>query len=278
LVVESFTLKQRCCRLLLLLILPVTGLAQSIAFDQGKTFTLDQLKSQFRTHKVDVFNFYIRSFESYNAFYLNDLLDSAYGKGKWYKSLLFQVSGKDNYRQIVELNRLITEKAFLAYEKSDNTPFTTIGSYKDKIVDLAPFYLIWKENYKKGVLKIRNHWVWKVAGIKLIKGLPGNILPAKDGPAEIRLGFENYMNQCMACHSIDALGGEKGPEIFHSGLLKNYSDQKLRRLIKNPRKINPKAKMPKFSLKVKHRNKRINAVIKYLRYIQLKLAPAKKSK
>jgi mono/diheme cytochrome c family protein len=241
--------------------------AQVISFSNGKTFSLPQLKEKFKIHTVVVYNYDTRSFEKYHAFTFNEILDETYGEDKWQNNFSIKVGTKDKYTPIIEIYKFRQRKAYLAFARADQKQFTTITGYKDKFVKLAPYYLIWKEDYKKNAAKRRNHWPWRIRSFHLEKNAPAQLIPGKEQEEDVTWGYKNYIKQCIACHKINGIGGRKAQELISNKLINKLKDSYLRKFISNPRSINKDSKMPMFPKKIDIRAKRINDIIKYLRYM-----------
>jgi len=241
--------------------------AQSIEFKGKIKLSLEQLKKQFKTNKVDTYNFYTRSNEGFLAFDFNKILNHVYGSKEWRESTSLKVTTTDDYTPLIETYKFKKRKAYLAYARYDQKPFTTIGQYRDKIIDLSPFYLVWKEDYKKGAAKRRNHWPYKISGIQLQKSEDEKIIPEKGVNQDIIWGYKNFYKQCIACHKVNGVGGMKGDELIENNLVSEKTDEYLLKFIDNPRSIIQKAEMPRFPDKINLRSKRIKDIVKYLRYL-----------
>lgn len=146
--------------------------------------------------------------------------------------------------------------------------FQVWSSDQEKLVDLGNYYLIWKENYKKGkATKRRNHWSWRVKKISMLKDLPHEIKPSVYASTDTHWGYFNYVKQCLSCHSLNGFGGENGPDLLSNRGWVKKSDQWLKKLISDPKSINKKTKMSAFPKKIDIRNVRIKNIVLYLRYL-----------
>jgi mono/diheme cytochrome c family protein len=256
-------------RLIFLFFIWVEASAQTIHFDNGKTFKLEELKKNYKTQRVSTYNYYINRSEAYYAFDMKKILQDVYGnKPKEFFGI--QVSTTDKYTPIIEMYKFQERNPYLAYARADQKPFTTIKAYKDRVIQLAPFYLIWEEDYKKDAAKRKNHWPYKVTGFSLVNEPPLALRPSKKDSKDIIWGYKNYIKQCIACHQLNGFGGKKGGELLSSGIIKKRSDKYLAKFIDYPRKVNPKATMDPFPLKIDIRKKRIKNIVQYLRYLQEK--------
>lgn len=262
--------------LCLILFLSLNTFSQSLSFGDGKNINLDELKKTYKSEKVSVYNFHVNRSESYLAFDLKKILRDMYGQ-KMGNFFGIKVDTEDKYSPIIEMYKFEERKPFLAYARADQSTFTTIKVYKDKVINLGPFYLIWEEDYKKDAAKRRDHWPYKVTGFSLVNEPPQHLRPGVDADENIVWGYKNFLKQCIACHRIDGFGGTKSIELISNGLIKKKTDDYLFKFISNPRKVNPKSKMEPFPTKIDIRKKRITNIIQYLRYLQsAKDAPPKR--
>ena len=252
---------------LFLSIVALSAHAQTLRFKDAKKYSLGDLKDKFKASEISVWNYDLRAHEKYMAFDFNQILDDAYGE-KWDENFAIKVHTKDKYTPIIEMYKFQKRFPYLAFKRSDGHKFTTVWDYKDKIIDLSPFFLIWKEDYKKSAAKRRNHWPFGVKSFELIKHPPVTIIPAKDAHKDVVWGYKNYLKQCIACHAIDGVGGTRGGEMFKKINIDKRQDLFLYQYISNAKKLNKKAQMPPFPLKIDIRKKRIKNIVSYLRYIR----------
>jgi mono/diheme cytochrome c family protein len=68
-------------------------------------------------------------------------------------------------------------------------------------------------------------------------------------------------NNCAACHLIGAKGGKTGPELSHIG--KSKKPAEFEKVIRDPKKVNPKALMPAYPAD-KIDAKKLKALVAYL--------------
>ncbi|WP_127716263.1 hypothetical protein [Halobacteriovorax sp. HLS] len=256
---------------LLALIFPLFSYALDFSLSAKKLVTLDlvNLKKVFKIHKVSVFNPYIKKSETFNAFYMPDILNHIYtGKESWQKSFAFEVDTLTGYRPIVETYKFSKRNSYLAFEKDGGLPFVSIDSYRESAVDLSPFYLIWIEDRKKVPSRRRIHWVSQIKSFNLINSYPVEIIPGSGSAENITWGYKNVRKHCLACHTVYGVGSQKDGELITSEILSSYTDELLYKLIDRPRSVKESMDMPIFSPKIDLRSKRIRDIISYLRYLE----------
>lgn len=171
----------------------------------------------------------------------------------------------DKYEPIIEIYKFTNREPYLAFQKKYSQGFNMAFS-KSKIVDLAPYFLIWVEDYKSGAARRFHHWPHKVTGVEFIKFTPLKIMPVFDAKKDVFWGYKNYVKQCIACHAINGFGGDKAGELLKDDILAK-DDKELIRYVSNPKYFNKKAKMPAFPIKIDMRTTRIKNIVKYIRYI-----------
>ena len=252
-------------KILLIICLLMHGLfAQEINFPNAKTYTLNELKEKFKTKEVGVFNYITNSVETFIAFDFKEVLNTLYGE-QWKKNKYIRFKTLDKYEPIIEIYKFTNREPYLAFQKKYSQGFNMAFS-KSKIVDLAPYFLIWVEDYKSGAARRFHHWPHKVTGVEFIKFTPLKIMPVFDAKKDVFWGYKNYVKQCIACHAINGFGGDKAGELLKDDILAK-DDKELMRYISNPKYFNKKAKMPAFPIKIDMRTTRIKNIVKYIRYI-----------
>ena len=240
--------------------------AQELEFSNGVKLDLKTMKKVFKVYEVERFNDYINRPETYYAFSAREVLSQVYGPRWIHLNNYVQVEGTDKYKAIINTYKFRFSAGFIAFKKKNSRIFNTVFEY-NKIVDLSPFFLIWKESYKDGDLRRTDHWVYKLKKISVFKSTPLHLMPKHDASTEVFSGYDNYLKQCIQCHAIDGFGGTKSFNIFKGDYL-NKEDKYLMRFISHPRYFKKGAKMPPFPLKIKRRTNRIKNIVKYIRYME----------
>ncbi len=252
---------------------------------KGKKSVLSfkEMNRRFQSDVIEVMNPASLTLEKYKAISFRKILNHVYGEDQWEKGFGIKTKSTYNYEPLIEVYKFQNREPYLAYAKADGTPFKSYFKDKKKLMNLAPYYLIWVEDYKNtNAARRRHHWPYKVASISLEKDPPVKLIPhVKKGTSEY-WGFKNYLKQCFMCHQAYGVGGKSEGEIITNGLTKKFTDKKLALYIGNPVSVNPKSKMPEFPLRIDLRVKRIKDIVAYLRYLEKndpsKIAKQKKRK
>lgn len=255
-------------KVILIFILSLSLKAQSLNFNNGKTLKFDDLKKNYKSHRISVYNYHIKRSEIYNGFDFKEILRDVYGdESRNYFGI--KVTTRDKYSPIIEMYKFQERRPYLAFKRADQEPFTTIKYYADKVVDLGPYYLIWEEDYKKDAARRRDHWPYKITGFTLVNEPPRSLRPGKNAAKDLHWGYKNFLKQCISCHQLNGFGGSKGGELLSSGIIKKRTDDYLMKFIDNPRKVDPKSTMDPFPTKIDIRKKRIKDIVQYLRFLQV---------
>ena len=197
---------------------------------------------------------------------MRDILYKVY-KDSWKEQFALTVTTKDKYSPIIETYKFEEREAYLAFSRADNKEFVSLTMYKEKIVDLSPYYLIWKEDKAKVPSRRKIHWPYKVTGFDLTNAKVEHLRPPKKDK-RLTWGYQNVRKNCLSCHTVHGYGSSKVSEIISTGMTKRMNDKTLAKFIHKPRSVNPKSKMPRFSPKIDNRADRIKNIVLYLRYLE----------
>lgn len=231
-----------------------------------KALKLKELKKNYTSKEISIFNIHTNRVESYRGFDFRQILKDFFGE-EWNQSFAYVLVASERYEAHIETYKFEQREPVLAFERSDQKSFATILNYGDRIVPLGPLHLVWKEKYKKKSKNYaaprKHHWPYKVVGVKQIRYLPEDLLP-NNAVAENVWGFKNYFKQCIHCHKIKGIGGNKSMDLSRNTKWREKGKKWLFQYIDDPKKLNPKSKMGVFPLKIDLREKRINDIVSYL--------------
>lgn len=241
--------------------------SQELSFGDNKKTNLSDLKAKYVEREVEVYNFSLRAIEKYIGFSMNPILDKQFTRKAWKNSEFVKVLTTTGYSPMIEVYKFLNRKAYLTYKRADNKPFTMMSGYKDVISNMGPFYLVWEEDYKKDAAKRRDHWPFKITGFRLVDKVPQRLVPNKKTLENEYWGYQNFVKQCIACHSIDGFGSSKNGELISSGVVDKLSDKFFKAFISDPKSVRPKSRMDPFPLKIDIREQRISNIVSYLRFL-----------
>ena len=230
---------------------------------------LDALRRRVPSSAVRVFEPYEGREVGFSALRLDRVLDVAYGASwRGEEELLFTC--RDGYQPTIPVQRVLSHRAWLAFERTDQEGFTIRKRESGEIkqVALGPFYLVW-ENL--GDAKVRQEadygWPYQLVGVDLIRTrdrFPGMIPPA-DASAEVLAGFAAFRVHCSKCHSLNGEGVSIGPELVAGASPLEYRDRDwLRSWIEDPTRILPTARMPALNPALPDRARTVDEMLAYL--------------
>jgi len=150
----------------------------------------------------------------------------------------------DGYRSTVPASKLSSLPAFLATARADGAPFELNNWEQKERVPLGPYYLIW-DNLKVPELQRQGSsgWPYQVARIRLRQAGDDATLRPPEADAETLLGQADTAANCLTCHHLRGIGGEKYPEDL-STVLCRWTDADLQRWIEEPTRVRPGTSMP----------------------------------
>ena len=254
-----------------------TEAAVSLVFESHDeavaTHDLDWLKEQAPVQQVRVFEPYERRAVTFEAVSLPTVLDAAYGK-RWRseEELLFTCS--DGYQPSVPVQRVLEHRAWLAFARTGSAHFTVdkIESGEKRVVDVAPFYLVW-ENLDDELMRQESDygWPYQLVGIDLIKSaerFPG-LAPPAGSSEDVQSGFRAFRVHCSKCHQLNGEGGSMGPEL--TAVLKPTEGRApgwLHAWIMEPNRIRPGTRMPALNPALPDRDRVAEDIVTYLRAME----------
>lgn len=150
----------------------------------------------------------------------------------------------DGYRSTVPAAKLSTQPAFLATARADGAPFELDNWEQKEKVPLGPYYLVW-DNLKAPELQRQGSsgWPYQVARIRLRQAGDDATLRPPEADAEALLGQADTVANCLTCHHLKGIGGEKYREDL-STVLCRWTDADLQRWIEEPTRVRPGTPMP----------------------------------
>jgi hypothetical protein len=116
-------------------------------------------------------------------------------------------------RSAVASTKLKKYRAFLAFARSDGTPFTVDNiSQNEQKNPLGPYYLIWDNFGAPELLRQGAYdWPYQITSIEWRSKTEDQILRPVGSSKMLEQGFEETRKYCLTCHSIRGIGGKKYP-------------------------------------------------------------------
>lgn len=195
-----------------------------------KAVSLKDMKAKLDAYKVSVYDPYYKKQKTYRAFRLNDVLKFGYPFDIKEDTVTFLA--KDGYNPAMALN-FRHQGGWLAFED-----LSWKGGWepRDGVADFGPLNLVWVEEHQRA--EAGYPWPGKIIAIELrdYQSAYGHIVPkgvANDSP--VMKGYELFQSRCLVCHSLNRLGGDKGPDLLAPQPIVAYrSKEFLTQFIKRP--------------------------------------------
>lgn len=203
------------------------------------------------------------------------LLDEALGKA-WRErdAVIFHCA--DGYQSLVKVDRILRYQPVLAHRIVDRAGFAVKNTGGTK-VPLGPYYLVW-DNLKHEELQKTGAkgWPYQVEALEAVDE-PVALSPAEPPlgrGAAVKKGYEYFKTHCVACHSVNGVGGRVGPELNYPTSVTEYIDEAwLRRWILDPTSVRHRTAMPGLPRLLPRREKIAGYLIEYLEAMKDKKQP-----
>ena len=220
----------------------------------------DVIKNGMR--KIELFNPITRELEPFKATDFQMLLGSIDPDWRKRKEIVFLC--KDDYQPYVSIAKLSKNKSYLAIGKYTGGQFSTISGDKGQVINLEPYYLIWKNASTKSAVD-RAYWPKQIIGVNIIDYyLP--IAPPAFANNKIRKGYRAFKAFCLGCHSINKYGSPFSIDLNRPSVVHIKGRKWVEDYIENPIKLNPSSRMNKFISGITNRKEIIENIVDYLEY------------
>ena len=195
---------------------------------------------------------------AYRAFPAASVLSAALGPdwAKKAKAIAFQAL--DGYVSRIDVDRLQSGKAYMAFARADGAPFTVDNiEQNQRNVPLGPYYLIWDNRADPNwAAKGAAGWPYQVASVTFAAS-ESVLRPPGFDPA-LEPGLVLAEAQCLTCHSVNGYGGAKSPGDLAVAARSLPRSEFLNWVIA-PRKADPAATMPPLSPNLPEDQRQANA-------------------
>ncbi len=231
----------------------------------SKSFSLGDLKKKLKVVSVTIDDPVYKTKKSFDGFDLDQVLQLLGPIPKELDEIVFQA--KDGYAPSMAVAKAFSKKAVLAFqERGTKQKFGLVQQGKARVTP-APYYVVWLDGKDVGE---GFPWPYQLAKIELVsfRKKYAKIYPHTEEPISVVMrGFLTFTQQCIACHSINLMGGDIGPELNIPKNITEYWDRDtLEAFIKQADSFRAKSKMPSFANILKDED--IENLVKYLGYMK----------
>ena len=154
-----------------------------------------------REHPVDV---------AYRAFPAPAVISAALGADWQAKAKAIEFRALDGFVSHIDVKRLTSGKAYMAFAHADGSPFTVDNLAQNETnVPLGPYYLVWDDKGDPDLLSQGGRdWPYQVYDISLFSSSETALRPPGFDPA-LEPGLSRVKADCLTCHQVNGFGGEK---------------------------------------------------------------------
>ena len=126
------------------------------------------------------------------------------------KTKMIEFRALDGYVSRIDVTRLGSGKAYMAFARADRSPFTVDNlTQNEKNIPLGPYYLIWDN---RGDSDLRSegarNWPYQVIDVSLSNASEAALRPPGFDPA-LEPGLRSAKADCLTCHQVNGFGGGK---------------------------------------------------------------------
>lgn len=232
-----------------------------------KSLSLPSLKRLQKDEVLNVFEPYENSLKKYRGFSVLPLIKKIYGKNLKTSLDTVVFYCEDGYRSDVPLEEFKMKKALLSFAMADGSPFVLMSKHS---ISLSPFYLTWDHPDAESVQKAFFRWPYGVNKMDLIESSAAYkpLVPQEKSEQDIKVGHQEYLKHCFSCHTLNGVGGLRGPPLNYFAQYKTTAD--LEKYILDPRGVNKNSQMSGLPITLPDRQKRAADIVKYLKFQYLK--------
>lgn len=155
----------------------------------------------------------------------------------------------DGFSPSMDLRRALAGGGVVALrdlDRPESDPWEPFMHGKETITP-APAYLVWPG---ADPADVNFKWPYQLVGmsVETFDRRYGGAAPGDAASAEARRGFRLFVENCIACHSINLVGGDVAPELnAPRNVIEYWAPEHLAAFIKAPETYRLRSKMPSFA-------------------------------
>lgn len=206
------------------------------SYDRKKLIEVSEPK------KVNFYNYHNNKKTKYIGISLNDVMKDAGINPSSVEEVVFNCL--NGFKPFLNYQLFKNREAYLTYKTATGSPFTRFSQKTKKIIELSPYYLVWKLDDLHFSQREKYSSIYKIQAIDF----KTNLFKLPFDNNHIMDGFNTYKRYCISCHKLNDVGGTISSDLMQSKYLNDMSG--FINYVINPSKINPSSEMlpfPKFS-------------------------------
>lgn len=170
---------------------------------------------------------------------------------------------RDGYRAEIPVQWFEEHDALFAFDLVGEPDFAVTSAASGARITLEPFYLVWSSTV--GVSA--SAFAYQVEGLEHRATLPA-VLRSPAAPAG---GAQAFRRHCTGCHALGGYGGQMGPELLEPIPISRWVDDRwLRRWILEPESMRVGTAMPGLPRELEDREARADAIVAFLRWLDVR--------
>ncbi len=196
------------------------------------TLTVVEPHESLPGHRVEV---------AYRAFPAPIVLAAALGPDWAAKAEAIEFRALDGYVSHIDVARLKSGRAFLAFARADGRPFEVDNlGQNERHIPLGPYYLIWDNRRDPALLDAgARDWPYQAADVVFADAA----LRPPGFDSELDNGLSAAKANCLTCHQVNGWGGDKVAGDL-ALMARQMTKADLIRRALDPSAVDPKSTMP----------------------------------
>ena len=180
---------------------------------------------------------------AYRAFPAPIALAAALGPDWASKARAIEFRALDGYVSRIDVARLESGRAFLAFARADRRPFEVDNlGQNERHIPLGPYYLIWDNRRDPALLDAgARDWPYQAADVVFADDRAALRPPGFD--PELVKGLSAAKANCLTCHQVNGWGGDKVAGDLALMARQTTKADFIRRAL-DPSAVDPKSTMP----------------------------------
>ncbi len=181
---------------------------------------------------------------AYRAFPAPVALAAALGPDWASKARAIEFRALDGYVSRIDVARLESGRAFLAFARADRRPFEVDNlGQNERHIPLGPYYLIWDNRRDPALLDAgARDWPYQAADVVFADDTDAALRPPGFDP-ELVKGLSAAKANCLTCHQVNGWGGVKVAGDLALMARQTTKADFIRRAL-DPPAVDPKSTMP----------------------------------